>query len=101
MFDKGGCKRLFLLGHRVLESDDVVELMLAKQLGDIPIYVCPDRVKAASALIENHDIDMILADDAFQHRRLGRAKDIVVIDALEPANSYRALPVGMAREPFP
>src|SRR5690606_35806593 len=33
-------------------------------------------------------------------RRLGRALDLVVVDAMEPLGSYKVMPVGRAREPL-
>jgi len=43
---------------------------------------------------------LILADDAFQHRRLKRNLDVVIIDATEPRWHYQPLPLGRMREGF-
>lgn len=43
---------------------------------------------------------VVLADDAFQHRRLKRDIDIVVIDPTEPRWHYQPLPLGRMREGF-
>lgn len=43
---------------------------------------------------------LILADDAFQHRRLKRSLDVVIIDATEPRWHYQPLPLGRMREGF-
>ena len=72
--------------------------MLSMRNKDIPIYLSPDRVAAASELIRNENIDIIIADDAFQHRRLNRNLDIVIIDLLETKENYNVLPFGRARE---
>lgn len=60
-----------------------------------------DRVKEApaptGAPIRRH---LVIADDAFQHRRLKRSIDIVVVDATEPRWHYRPLPLGRMRERF-
>ncbi len=72
--------------------------MLANQFPGVPIYVDPDRVRAASRLVEDHSVDLLLADDGFQHLRLKRDLDLVVMDALEPADHYKVLPWGRARE---
>ena len=42
---------------------------------------------------------MIIADDAFQHRRLERDLDIVLVDALNPWGHGALLPRGLLREP--
>lgn len=43
---------------------------------------------------------LVIADDAFQHRRLKRSLDVVILDATAPRWHYRALPLGRLREPF-
>lgn len=66
----------------------------------VPVFVGRDKVKTAETLLSKHNVDLILADDAFQHRRLARSLDIVVIDASEPRWHYRSLPLGRLREGF-
>src|SRR5262245_48447207 len=68
----------------------------------------PDRVRGAEALIER-GVDVILLDDGFQHRRLARDLDLVLIDATRPwglpppsgggAPVQACLPRGLMREP--
>lgn len=41
-----------------------------------------------------------LVDDGFQHRRLARQLDIVILDATEDIENYQCLPLGKAREEF-
>lgn len=64
----------------------------------IPVVVGESRVAAANALLENHDVDVILCDDAFQHRSIHRDLNILLVDVTEPINNYRVVPVGRARE---
>ena len=75
-------------------------MMLATKYPEVPVYVCPDRVLAAETLLKENDVDFILADDAFQHRRLHRDVDLVILDATEKLDNYSVLPEGRAREPF-
>lgn len=72
----------------------------ARNFPKVPVYVGPDRVSVAKAMLRAEDIQFIVADDAFQHRRLRRSIDIVVIDATEPRWHYRSLPLGRLREGF-
>lgn len=58
----------------------------------------PDRVKAAQKLIEQ-GIDTIILDDGFQHWRIHRDVDIVVIDSASPFGNGWLLPAGILREP--
>lgn len=63
-----------------------------------------DRVIAAcevtAAGADNDGCSVIIADDAFQHRRLKRDLDIVLIDALNPWGHDALLPRGLLREPL-
>lgn len=72
----------------------------AARFSNTPVYVGADRVAACQEMIANEDVSLIIADDAFQHRRLKRSVDIVVIDPTEPKWHYRSLPLGRLREGF-
>ncbi|MDA0281788.1 MAG: tetraacyldisaccharide 4'-kinase [Planctomycetota bacterium] len=58
-----------------------------------------DRVAAALDVSWGEGCTVILADDAFQHRRLKRDLDIVLIDAINPWGHGALLPLGLLREP--
>lgn len=74
---------------------------LAARFPNVPVIVGRDRVAACRFLNSSESkTDLILADDAFQHRRLRRNFDIVVFDATEPLWHYRPLPMGRLREGF-
>ncbi|TWT86255.1 Tetraacyldisaccharide 4'-kinase [Pseudobythopirellula maris] len=79
------------------KNDEALELEGA--LPDVPHLQNPDRVAAASTAIEELSSQAILADDAFQHRRLGRDLDIVLLDATEPFGHGHVFPRGLLREP--
>jgi tetraacyldisaccharide 4'-kinase len=74
--------------------------MLARQLRDVPVYTGAEKLAVACRAVEVHKPDCVVADDAFQHRKLQRAFDIVLLDATEPWWHYRPLPAGRMREPF-
>lgn len=82
------------------EASDEARLY-AELLGDLPRVAQPDRVDGARRLIEA-GADVVLLDDGFQHRRLARDLDLVLIDATRPfglARGPRAfLPRGLLRE---
>jgi tetraacyldisaccharide 4'-kinase len=60
----------------------------------------PDRVAAAQVAVEELEMQMILLDDGFQHRRLQRDLDIVLLDATEPFGFEHVFPRGTLREPL-
>jgi len=75
--------------------------LLSQQLGDIPIIVNRDRAAGASQVQRDHpSIDTLILDDGFQHRRLARDLDVVLIDAMNPWGFGRVLPRGLLREPL-
>jgi len=78
-------------------NDEAVEL--ERKLPDVPHLQNPDRVAAAQVAIEELGCQMILLDDAFQHRRIHRDLDIVLLDALEPFGFDHVFPRGTLREP--
>ena len=68
------------------------------------VAACEDRVKAANIMIDKYSPDVILLDDGFQHRKLFRNLDVVIIDAPDILknnfeNSF-LLPAGNLREPY-
>jgi tetraacyldisaccharide 4'-kinase len=75
-------------------------VMLAHKLRDVPVFVGSEKLAVACRAAQEISPDIILADDAFQHRRLKRAFDIVLLDATEPWWHFRPLPSGRMREPF-
>lgn len=78
-------------------NDEALELEL--KLPDVPHLQNPDRVSAAQTAIEELDCQVIVLDDAFQHRRLGRELDIVLLDSQEPFGLGHLFPRGTLREP--
>ncbi|MEM6687913.1 MAG: tetraacyldisaccharide 4'-kinase [Planctomycetota bacterium] len=81
------------------ESNDEA-LELAKRLPGVPHVQQQDRVGAAQIAVEQLDSQVIVMDDGFQHRRLGRTADLVVIDATNPFGFDALLPRGRMREPL-
>jgi tetraacyldisaccharide 4'-kinase len=57
-------------------------------------------VAAANRAIEKSGSRLIVLDDAFQHRRIHRDLDVLMIDALEPFGFGRVFPRGTLREPL-
>ncbi|MBC8311923.1 MAG: tetraacyldisaccharide 4'-kinase [Candidatus Marinimicrobia bacterium] len=72
--------------------------LMASLLRDVPVIVSENRVAGADRLIQNYDVDLIILDDAFQHRKIYRDVDIVLMNAKEKSNAYHLLPMGQLRE---
>ena len=83
------------------------QLMLMRLLNEgragepVTVAANPDRVSAGRrVLLERPDIDVFVLDDGFQHRRLARDLDIVLVNATTPFGYDHVLPRGMLREPI-
>lgn len=97
-------------GYRALPADDVAssaanmvndeKLLLDRLCPDVPHLQHKDRTQVARELIREHTCDRIILDDGFQHRRLARDLDLVLIDALNPFGYGHLLPRGLLREPL-
>ncbi len=79
-------------------NDEALEL--EQKLPDVPHALNPDRVAAARMAIEEFETQCILLDDGFQHRRLRRDLDLVLLDALNPFGFDHVFPRGLLREPL-
>jgi len=74
--------------------------MLENTLSDIPIITGRDRLRSAEKAVRNHRSEVLILDDGFQHRRLKRDLDIVLIDSSEGFGNSRLFPRGILREPL-
>ncbi|MEM9644511.1 MAG: tetraacyldisaccharide 4'-kinase, partial [Planctomycetota bacterium] len=86
-------------GRGGADQNDEAEELFAR-LPDVPHLQDPDRVESARIAVEELETELILMDDGFQHRRLHRDLDIVVIDATCPFGFGHVLPRGLLREPL-
>ena len=77
-------------------SDEAAELAVV--VPGVPHIANRDRVAAVRAAAAQGATAVVL-DDGFQHRRLARDLDIVVIDATDPFGCGRLFPRGLLREP--
>ncbi|QDU31225.1 Tetraacyldisaccharide 4'-kinase [Anatilimnocola aggregata] len=85
-------------GKRQGPNDEALEI--AASLPAVPQIQNPDRIAAAREALRNSRAAVLILDDAFQHRRLARNLDIVLLDALEPFGYGHLLPRGLLREPI-
>jgi len=75
-------------------------LLIARRYPRVVAVANPDRVRAGQLAVEEYGIQAAVLDDGFQHRRLGRDLDIVMIDATRPFGYGHILPRGLLREPM-
>ena len=73
--------------------------MIANRLKDVPVIVGKNRFKAGWLAIRKFDSDVIVLDDGFQHLKLRRDLDLVLLDYRKPFGNGHLLPRGVMREP--
>ena len=73
--------------------------MMASRLPGVPVVVGSDRYLAGMTAVRRFHPDVVILDDGFQHRRLERDLNIVLIDASDPFGNSRLFPAGILREP--
>ena len=95
----GGRKPAILTrGYKAVDGkSDEAELL--KQRCGVEVVVNPDRIAGARAAVAG-GADVLVMDDGFQHMRLKRDMDIVLIDAMNPFGFGCCLPLGRLREPL-
>ena len=75
-------------------------MLLEENLPDVPHLQGRDRVELARVAIEELESEILILDDGFQHRRLYRDLEVVLIDATEPEGLGYLFPRGTLREPM-
>lgn len=87
-------------GARVPVSQSGDEPQMFLRAGIAPLGIGSDRFETGRMLQERFGADVLILDDGFQHVRLSRQADILLIDALRPFGGGEVFPLGWLREPL-
>ncbi|MBF0589333.1 MAG: tetraacyldisaccharide 4'-kinase [Magnetococcales bacterium] len=87
-----------VLLHPPLAGDE--PSLLAQRLPGVPVITGPDRRRCIYEALSRFTVDLVLLDDGFQHLKVQRDLDIVLMDARRPLGNGEVLPRGILRE-FP
>lgn len=74
-------------------------LMLSKRMPNVKVVVTKNRIKGVK-LLSSLGVQVAVTDDTFQHRRMARDVDIVLVDSTCPFGNGQVLPAGFMREPM-
>lgn len=99
-----------LEGETVLVSDGNTVMLTAQECGDEPfllaatipgliVVIGTDRYAAGALAMKQLSPDVFLLDDGFQHLRLQRDLNILLVDYAHPFGNGWTLPAGLLREP--
>ncbi len=80
------------------ELNDELRLVLQKS-PYAAVTANPDREQGIREVVTLDQVAAVILDDAFQHRRVGRDLDIVLVDATRGFGNGHLLPAGPLREP--
>ncbi|MDD2556832.1 MAG: tetraacyldisaccharide 4'-kinase [Desulfuromonas sp.] len=73
-------------------------VLLASRHPHALVVVAPRRIDGVRYIQEQHQVDIIVLDDGFQHLALKRDLDLVLLDAQLPFGNGHVLPAGLMRE---
>jgi len=99
---RGAHPAVLLRGYRarLREGDEGDEAEVHRLLNPtVPVFVDANRLVAAGRAAEE-GCDVAVLDDAFQHRRVSRVADLVLVSADAWAMAHHLLPAGPWREPL-
>ena len=82
--------------EQVARTGDEAQILLRS--GVAPLGIGADRFASGRALEDRFHPGVILLDDGFQHGRLHRDLDVVLVDALDPFGGGDVFPLGRLRE---
>lgn len=89
-------KRMFMKADK--SGDE--PFMIANRLKNTPVVVGKNRFKAGIMAFNSFNPDVIVLDDAYQHLKLKRDIDLVLLDNKYPFGNNHLLPRGTLREPI-
>ena len=72
--------------------------LLARKVPGLMVVIGADRHRAGLLALKELKPDLFILDDGFQHLRLRRDLDILLLDAAKPFANGRTLPAGFLRE---
>lgn len=72
--------------------------LLRENLPEVPHLQGKDRSRLVEQAVSICGSELVILDDGFQHRRLNRDLDVVLIDAADPWGGGWTLPGGLLRE---
>jgi tetraacyldisaccharide 4'-kinase len=86
-------------GPSGVPQSDEVALLRERLKGKVQLGVGASRY-ASGMVLARHGVDSFVLDDGFQHLKLARDADVVLVDATDPFGGGMVLPAGRLREPL-
>lgn len=96
-----GAVRIVSDGKELLLTPEVAgdePCLLAQKVPGLMVVIGGDRYRAGMLALDKLDPDVFLLDDGYQHLRLKRDLNLLLLDAARPFADGRTLPAGFLRE---
>jgi tetraacyldisaccharide 4'-kinase len=90
-------------GHKILLDSEISgdePSLIAHVLKGIPVITGTKRIVAGQAAIDQFGVNVLICDDAMQHRQIFRDINLVLLDSQNLKGSNHVLPLGRLREPL-
>ncbi|TDQ07567.1 tetraacyldisaccharide 4'-kinase [Pedobacter metabolipauper] len=90
----------YILANQMATAETIGDepMQFYRKFPNVTVAVCEDRVLGINRLCKEHDV--ILLDDAFQHRRLKPGFSVLLFEYQKLLSTQFLLPAGNLREPF-
>lgn len=92
-------------GYREVTTDDIYSdvgdepLQMKLKFPETVVVVSEDRVAGIERIRQEHpEVNLIIMDDGFQHRRVRPKVNILIVDSTRPYESDNMLPLGRLRD---
>src|SRR5215467_181474 len=85
--------------HSYRETGDE-PLLLARLLPKVPVVINKNRFEGGLWAQKCFSSQVLILDDGYQHLKLGRDLNLLVLDATDPFGNFRMVPFGRLREPL-
>lgn len=90
---------LLLTGREECKEAGDEPFQIKQKFPEVAVAVCKNRAAGIQKLIESSDIDVVIMDDAFQHRKVKPGLNMLLTQYSRPFNEDFLLPSGRLREP--
>jgi tetraacyldisaccharide 4'-kinase len=89
-------------GNKILMDSETAgdePFLMAHALKGVPVITGPRRIITGQMAIDKFGANVIICDDAMQHRQISRDINLVLLDSMGFKGNYHVLPRGRLREP--
>ena len=74
-------------------------LQMKLKYPEVVVVVCEDRVAGIERIRNEHpEVNLIIMDDGFQHRRVRPKVNVIIVDSTRPYDNDNMLPLGRLRD---